>query len=53
MHADIDNKMADTAYTKRLADYEPWKLVVSALTASAAMFGVIGDVLGYLLRGVH
>jgi hypothetical protein len=53
MHADIDNKMADTAYKQGLLKYEPWKLVVSALTASAAVFGVIGGVLGYLLRGVH
>jgi len=53
MHADIDTKMADKAYKKRLTDYEPWKLMVCALTASAAMFGSIGGVLGYLLRGVH
>ncbi len=53
MHADIDNKMADTAYKQGLLKYEPWKIVISAFAASAAVFGVIGGVLGYFLRGIH
>ena len=53
MRADIENKQADTDYKKGLIKYEPWKVVVSAFAASAAVFGVIGGVLGYFLRGIH
>jgi hypothetical protein len=53
MHADMDNKMADTAYKQGLLKFEPWKIVISAFAASAAVFGVIGGVLGYFLRGLH
>ncbi len=53
MRADIENKQADTIYKQGLVKYEPWKVVVSALAASAAIFGVLGGIAGYFLRSIH
>jgi len=53
MRADLENKQADTAYKLGLLRYEPWKVFTTALAASAALFGSIGAVLGYLLARIH
>ena len=53
MRADLENKQADTAYKLGLLRYEPWKVFATAVAASAALFGAIGGVLGYLLARVH
>jgi hypothetical protein len=42
MHADIDLKRAQTSW-------EPWKAMVAVVTASAAVFGSLGVIIGYLL----
>lgn len=53
MRADLENKQADTAYKLGLLRYEPWKVFTTAVAASAALFGSIGAVLGYLLARIH
>ena len=53
MRADLENKQADTTYKLGLLRYEPWKVFTTAVAASAALFGAIGGVLGYLLARVH
>ena len=53
MRADLENKQADTAYKLGLLRYEPWKVFTTAVAASAALFGAIGGVIGYLLARMH
>lgn len=36
MRAQIENLKTDTTYKRRLADYEPWKVVATAAGAGAA-----------------
>ncbi len=49
LRADLANKEADTEYKRGLLRYEPWKVFATAITASAAFFGALGGVIGYLL----
>jgi len=53
MHAGIDNKMADMAYQQGLLKFEPWKVMATAVTATAAVAGLLGAVFGYIVRGIH
>ncbi len=53
MRADLENKQADTAYKLGLLRYEPWQVFTTAIAASAALFGAIGGVIGYLLARMH
>ena len=52
MQADIDNKRADTAYKRKLADWEPWKAMAVAAGAGAtltlAMIAIATAILGWL-----
>ncbi len=42
MRADIDLKRAQ-------ASWEPWKAMAAVLTASAAVFGSLGAIIGYVI----
>jgi len=42
MRADIDLKRAQTRS-------EPWKTIAAAVTATAAVFGALGAIVGYAL----
>jgi hypothetical protein len=46
MEADIENKQADTRYKLTLTRVEPWKLVIAAIIAAAAIGGLAGYKLG-------
>lgn len=46
MRADIENKQADTRYKLTLTRVEPWKLVIAAVIAAAAIGGLAGYKLG-------
>ena len=48
MRADIANKQADTEYKKGLLKYEPWKLVLTAFGAGAALMLALVALLNYL-----
>lgn len=50
MRADIENKVADTAYKRKLVDWEPWKVVLAAFLSGAATLGAIVGLLTLLLR---
>jgi hypothetical protein len=42
---------ADTRLKNEQTRWEPWKVMATVFTATAALFGSIGVVIGYLLRG--
>jgi hypothetical protein len=52
MRADIENKQADTRYKRRLADWEPWKVMALAAGAGAtftlAVIAVVTAILSWL-----
>lgn len=50
MAADIANKQVDTAYKRRLTDYEPWKLVAAGILAGAGAMGALVGLLTLILR---
>jgi len=41
MRADLANKEADTRLKRRLTDLEPWKIVLAAAGAGAALAGAV------------
>jgi hypothetical protein len=41
---------ADTAYKKRLGDYEPWKVVLGAFLSGAATLGALVGLLTLILK---
>ena len=49
MQADIANEAADTALKNEQRRWEPWKMLATAAGASAALFGALGFLVGYLL----
>ncbi len=53
MRADVANKNADTDLKSEQLRWEPWKVVATVFTATAAVFGSVGVVLGYLLHSAH
>ena len=53
VRADMDDKPADTPHTQGLLKYEPWKVIATFVTPSAAFFSVIGGLLGYLIGRGH
>jgi hypothetical protein len=48
MRAELDNKRADTEHKRGLAKYEPWKVVIGAFTAGAAVVGGMVALENYL-----
>ena len=42
---------ADIRLKNEQTKWEPWKVMATAVGASAAVFGSIGVLLGYLLKG--
>jgi hypothetical protein len=53
MRADIENKGVDTAYKQMLARHEPTKLMISIAVATAAVFGTLFGIFGYILGRGH
>jgi negative regulator of sigma E activity len=53
MRADIQNKRMDTEYKRGLLRWEPWKVMVAALAATAALFGVLGGLAGYRFGAIQ
>ena len=45
----IANMAADTELKVEQARWEPWKLLVAAVTAAAVLFGSFGVVVGYVI----
>jgi hypothetical protein len=50
MRTQIENLKADTTYKRRLADYEPWKIVLGGFLSGAATLGAIVGLLTFILR---
>jgi RsiW-degrading membrane proteinase PrsW (M82 family) len=50
MRTQIENLKADTTYKLRLADFEPWKVVLGAFLSGAATLGAIVGLLTFILR---
>jgi hypothetical protein len=46
MAADIENKHADTEYKRTLRRWEPWKVIIGAVAATAALAGFVGYKVG-------
>jgi hypothetical protein len=46
MRADLENKQADTRYKITLTRVEPWKVIIAAVIAAAAIGGLAGYKLG-------
>jgi len=53
MRADTRLKAAQEMKAQQDWRYEPYRLVISAVLASAAIFGAAGTILGWVLRGSH
>ena len=51
MTADTELKQAQTAKSKQDWRLDPQRVVIQAFLAGAAVFGAIGTLLGYFLRG--
>ena len=51
MAADIELKQAQTAKSKQDWRLDPQRVIIQAFLAGAAMFGAVGTLLGYFLRG--
>jgi hypothetical protein len=49
MRADIENKRADTEYKRGLLNYEPWKLILAAFGAGAALMAALTAVVTLLV----
>lgn len=50
MRTDILHKRTDILHKHSLYRLEIWKLVLAVATGSATIFGLIGGLLGYILR---
>jgi len=46
MRADTDFKLGQTRW-------EPWKVMTTAVTAAAAVFTIIGGVIGYMIAAIR
>jgi len=46
MQTDIENKRADTEYKRTMRRWEPWKVIVATVAATAALAGFVGYKVG-------
>lgn len=46
MQADIENKRIDSDYKRTMRRWEPWKVIITAIAAAAALGGVVGYKIG-------
>ena len=51
MAADVDLKKAQTAKSKQDWRLDPQRVIIPAFLAEAAVFGALGTLLGYFIRG--
>jgi hypothetical protein len=50
MSADIENKRVDTEYKRGLMQFEPWKIVITAVAAGGILGGAIVGAFSYVGR---
>ena len=53
IRADIANKEADTDFKRSAARSEPYKMMAAMVGATAAIFGTLFGILGYILGRGH